>query len=151
MRVLLLLLLVLPVACRPQGGSDVTGAANPRAAVESFLRAAKAQDLEAMSVIWGTERGPARDQMDRQYRERAQLVMMCYLNHDQYRIVSETPGEARRTLAVQLSRGSLNRTTSFVAVLGPGGRWYVEQAQIQPLTDFCRTPPASTPPPPGTR
>ena len=150
MRFLLLLMLVLPLACRPQGGGNLTGAADSRAAVESFLRAARAQDLEAMSIIWGTERGPVRDQMERREREQRQLVMMCYLNHDSYQILSETPGETSRTLAVQLSRGSLTRTTNFVTVRGAGGRWYVEQAQIQPLTDFCRTPPSS-PPPPGTR
>ena len=153
MRFLLLLMLVLPMACRPQGGSSPIGAANSRAAVEAFLRAAKAQDLEAMSVIWGTQRGPVRDQsdvMDRREREQRMLVMMCYLNHDRYQILSETQGESSRTLAVQLTRGSMSRTTNFVTVRGPGDRWYVEQAQIQPLTDFCRNPPSPAPPP-GTR
>ena len=151
MRLLLLLLLALPLACRPQGGPTPVGADDSRAAVESFLRAAKAQDLEAMSVIWGTARGPVRDQMDRREREQRQLVMMCYLNHDRYQIVSETPGETSRTLAVRLTRGSLTRTTNFVTVRGPAGRWFVEQAEIRPLTDFCRTPPSAQPPPAGTR
>lgn len=151
MRLLLLLMLLLAAACRPQGGDNLTGAADSRAAVESFLRAAKAQDLEAMSIIWGTERGPVRDQMERRQREQRQLVMMCYLNHDRYQILSETPGETSRTLAVQLSRGSLTRSTNFVTVRGPGGRWYVQEAAIQPLTDFCRAPPSPAPPPPGTR
>ena len=153
MRFLLLLMLVLPMACRPQGGAVPVGAADSRAAVESFLRAAKAQDLDAMSVIWGTERGPVRDQsdvMNRQQREQRQLVMMCYLNHDRYQIVSETQGETSRTLAVRLTRGSLSRTTNFVTVRGRDGRWYVQEAALQPLTDFCRTPPSTTPPP-GTR
>ena len=150
-RLLLLLLLVLPIACRPQGGGTLTGAADSRSAVESFLRAARAQDLEAMSVIWGTERGPVRDEMERQEREQRELVMMCYLNHDRHQILSETPGETMRTLAVQLFRGSLTRTTNFVTVLGPGNRWYVQSAELRPLTDFCRTPPSATPPPPGTR
>jgi hypothetical protein len=152
-RFLLLLLVMLPIACRPQGGSTPTGAADARSAVESFLRAARAQDLDAMSVIWGTERGPVRDEMERTERERRQLVMMCYLNHDRHQILSETQGEATRTLAVQLSRGSLSRTTNFVTVRGRDNRWYVQEAALQPLTDFCRTPSSATPtpPPPGTR
>ena len=151
MRFLLLLMLLLPISCRPQGGSTPTGAADARSAVESFLRAARAQDLDAMSVIWGTERGPVRDEMERTERERRQLVMMCYLNHDRHQILSETQGEASRTLAVQLSRGSLTRTTNFVTVRGRDNRWYVQEAALQPLTDFCRTPASATPPPPGTR
>ena len=98
-----------------------------------------------------TERGPVRDEMERTERERRQLVMMCYLNHDRHQILSETQGEASRTLAVQLGRGSLTRTTNFVTVRGRDGRWYVQDAALQPLTDFCRTPPSATPPPPGTR
>src|SRR5579883_1210574 len=52
------------VACRstptrPSG--DLSGAPSARGAVERFLAAVRAQDLQAMSVVWGTKNGPSRD------------------------------------------------------------------------------------------
>ena len=43
------------------GGGQMTGAASSQLAVEQFLAAARAQDLQAFSAIWGSERGPARE------------------------------------------------------------------------------------------
>ncbi len=78
------LLLLVAVACRstPSYGNTATGerqlagAASPREAVQSFLAAVKSQDLQAMSVIWGTSKGPARDQVDRAQLERRELIML---------------------------------------------------------------------------
>ena len=43
----------------------LTGAPTARAAVEDFLNAVKAQDIQAMSVIFGTKNGPSRDNFGR--------------------------------------------------------------------------------------
>ncbi|HMA20470.1 MAG TPA: hypothetical protein VKO87_06675, partial [Gemmatimonadaceae bacterium] len=48
-------------APEPARSSNVTGGSSPRSAVDAFLTAVKAQDLQGMSVIFGTNRGPARD------------------------------------------------------------------------------------------
>src|SRR5688572_6446905 len=70
-RKLVALLLVLgacrstptPAPVSPSTGT--TGTATSEAAVTAFLGAVKAGDLQAMSLVWGTEKGPASEQMDR--------------------------------------------------------------------------------------
>src|ERR687885_2406127 len=46
------------VATAPRGSR--VGADSPRDAVEDFLKAVRAQDLQAMAAVWGTQKGPAR-------------------------------------------------------------------------------------------
>ncbi|MGH7718633.1 MAG: hypothetical protein ACREON_07305 [Gemmatimonadaceae bacterium] len=141
------LILLAVLACRTtpagSGGSNqMTGAASPRAAVEAFLASVRAEDLQAMSVIWGTSRGPARDVLpDRGQLEQRELIMQCYLSHDQFRILNDTRTDATsHTLVVALTKGDLTRQTSFVAVMGPSERWYVERADLDPVKDLCRSP-----------
>ncbi|GAC1656027.1 MAG: hypothetical protein NVS4B3_21350 [Gemmatimonadaceae bacterium] len=92
-----------------------------------------------MSLAWGTANGPARDQIERAELEKRELIMMCYLGHDSYRIGGETSGEAgKRLLRVELTRGSLTRATTFSAVHGPGSTWFVESADLDPVKDLCK-------------
>src|SRR5947207_13019239 len=74
-RKLLLVALLFAGACRsrttevpvtapspaPSSGTNAAGAASPRLALEAFLGAIRAQDLQAMSGVWGDKNGPARD------------------------------------------------------------------------------------------
>jgi hypothetical protein len=133
-------LLVALVACHnPPRGSDATGAPTPALAVERFLGSAKAQDLQAMSTVWGSARGAARDVTDRSQLEKRELIMMCYLTHDSYRVLSEGPSQqGRREYVVELRRGSIARSSTFSTVLGPGSRWYVEDVKLEPLTELCQ-------------
>jgi hypothetical protein len=120
------------------GGSQMTGAASPHLAVEQFLAAARAQDLQAFSAIWGSERGAARDIVDRSQLEKRELTMMCYLTHDRFEIsgdVAPKPGEHDYT--VELTRGTQTRETKMTAVQGPSDRWYVLDVQLAPLQDLC--------------
>jgi hypothetical protein len=148
------LILVALVACHnaPRGGVDQPGAPTPQLAVQHFLSAAKAQDLQALAAAWGTDKGPAREVVDKSQIEKRELIMMCYLNHDTYRVRNEGPGqEGRRTFTVELNRGGLARTTTMTTVQGPAQRYYVEQVALEPLTDLCAggvptsTPPGRTP------
>jgi len=120
------------------GGSQMTGAASSHLAVEQFLAAARAQDLQAFSAIWGSERGAARDVVDRSQLEKRELTMMCYLTHDRYEIsgdVTPKPGEHDYTL--ELTRGTQTRETKMTTVQGPSDRWYVLDVQLAPLQDLC--------------
>ena len=145
-----LLLAVLLAACGPRAvetgaAPDQTiGASSPRAAVDRFLGAIRAQDLQAMSVIWGTSNGPARDQMSQDVLEKRELVMQCYLLHDQARVVRDNAGQqGRREFLVELTKGPLVRTTTFYAVQGPRERWFVENVDLEPVKDLCRSPAGS--------
>lgn len=129
-------------ACGPQTGGPLTGAPAPRTAVEQFLAAVRAQDLQAMSIIWGTDKGPTRDQIERRELEKRELIMQCMFAHDRFRILDETGGAAgRRVFRVELTRGRIVRVTNFTTIQGPSERWYVESADIEPVKDLCRQMP----------
>jgi hypothetical protein len=129
-------------ACGSGGGGgargQMTGAASPHLAVEQFLAAARAQDLQAFSSIWGSERGAARDVVERSQLEKRELTMMCYLTHDRYAINSEvTPKPGEHDYTVEITRGSQTRETKITAVEGPSERWYVLDVALAPLQDLC--------------
>jgi hypothetical protein len=107
--------------------------------VELFLAAVSAQDIQQMSVVWGTEKGPARDQLSRSELERREIIMQQCFAHDRYRVLDEQPGDGgSRMLRVEITRGSVTRTPQFVTVKGPSERWYVSDADIAAMRDLCR-------------
>jgi hypothetical protein len=110
--------------------------------VLAFLDAAKNQDLQALSAVWGSSAGSVRDagQIPRDEMEKRELVMLCYLTHDSHQILSDAPApNNERVVAVQLRRGPLTRTANFYAVAGPNGRWYVRSFDMEALTDMCKS------------
>ncbi|MCC6929265.1 MAG: hypothetical protein IT359_09775 [Gemmatimonadaceae bacterium] len=124
---------------KPAPGVALTGAAAPRLAVESFLAAVKAQDLQAMSVVWGTDKGPARDQLERTELEKREIIMQGCYDHDRYRIVEEGPApNDERLVRVEITRGKKTATPSFSVVKGPSERWYVRDAGITAMKEFCK-------------
>ena len=129
-----------PVATAPAPVSG-PGAGSPRDAVAGFLNAVTSQDLQAMSRYWGTTAGPVRDRgdMSRDELEKRELLMMCYLRHDKYRVVTESQDATGHVLAVELRLGPLTRTTNFHAVVGPSSRWFVQSVDLDPVADMCRS------------
>ena len=122
------------------GGShgQLTGAAAPKLAVEQFMAAARAQDLQAFAAIWGSERGAARDVVDRSQLEKRELTMMCYLSHDKFDVESEaTPKPNEHDFQLALTRGNVTKETKMTVVQGPSERWYVLDVQLEPLQDLC--------------
>ncbi len=138
---IVLVALVLVAACgrKPAPGTSLTGAAAPRLAVEQFLAAVKAQDLQAMSVVWGTDKGPARDQLERSELEKREIIMQGCYDHDSFRILEEGPApNGERSVRVELTRARRTATPTFLMVKGPSDRWYVRDAGINAMRDFCR-------------
>ena len=120
---------------------NVTGAGSSRAAVESFLVAVKSSDLQAMSGVWGTRKGPARDLMKREELEKRLVVMQCLLMHDKWRFVEDSPRlqtAGHQQWQIELTRKSSVAKTTVNTVPGPGGRWFLEDVDVLPLKDFCR-------------
>ncbi|MEO7361009.1 MAG: hypothetical protein ABI120_11815 [Gemmatimonadaceae bacterium] len=124
------------------GGINAAGGTgSPRAAVDGFLAAVKRQDLQGMSMLWGTEKGLARDQMSRDELEKRLVIMQCSLNHDSWKIVSGLDGTTRvneQDFRVELQQKNLKEQTMVTAVKGVSGRWYVKNAEITKLSSFCR-------------
>jgi hypothetical protein len=117
--------------------STDTGGANPRAAVQSFLDAVKGQDIQGMSVIFGTSSGPSRDNMSRDELEKRLIILQCYFNHDKAQFVSQSVGSSgHQVVQFQLTRGSVTRTPSFYTIAGPRGRWYVDNMEIAAVRDL---------------
>ena len=128
-------------ATRGGNGAQLTGAAEPKLAAEQFLRAVKANDLQAISTVWGTQNGPARETMERTSMEKREIILVCYLTHDTSRVIGEASGsQGRRDIRVELKRGNLTRQTTLYTIRGPGARWYVENVDIAAVRDFCGNP-----------
>jgi hypothetical protein len=119
-------------------GSASGGATTGRAAVASFLAAARNEDLQAMAAVWGTASGPARNMIPREELEKRELIMMCFLRHDRYSLASDSESTAgQRRIEVELEKGMLVRTTAFTVVPGPDNRWYVQSFDMEAVRDFC--------------
>lgn len=140
-KVLMLLTAALAACSHAKPGTSLTGAAAPRLAVEQFMAAVRAQDLQAMSVVWGTEKGAARDQMDRnELDQRLILIQGCYA-HDKFEIAADLPGPGgKRYVRVNITRGRRSKSPNFQVVQGPSSRWYVFDADFATMREMCRNP-----------
>jgi hypothetical protein len=141
---LVIVLLLVAAGCRRTVvvGNATTvndpGAPTPREAVDRFMTAASAQDLQALSLIWGTSAGPTISTMDKEERDKREIIMLCYLKHDRYRILGEAPGpQGERVFAMEVTFKDLTRSTSFKSVRGPSNRWYVREFDNNALRDIC--------------
>lgn len=129
-----------PPAGQPSAVAGVGGATAPEA-LERFMAAARVQDLDAMSVAWGTTAGPVRSTMNRTEWEQREVVMMRCLRHESYRVQGEGPAAGgERMMIVELKYRDLTRATNFYAVPGPKQRWFIRQVDLEPLQLICQRP-----------
>lgn len=142
------LLVLTASGCRPRAvGNGSGGAGTAQMAVVEFLNAARAQDLQGISAMWGNEESPTRDRVQRQELERRLMVIACHLRHDESRIGPPQQGEGGRTVfSVQLTRGPRNATVPFTTVRNRrSGRWYVEDLDLRSAQEICSAEPMSRP------
>jgi hypothetical protein len=143
-RKLLIALLLIAPACttRTTTVTPVTvgaGATGPRGALDSFLAAIRAKDLQALGAVWGDKNGAIRDtkRISREEVEQRELLLMCYFAHDSFRVLSDAPSAGgERVMSVSLTKGTISRTTNFYLVSGQE-RWYVRSADVEPVRDLC--------------
>jgi len=148
-----ILLVLCIAACRSQSSSttgttgssgsaavaNLPGAAGPRQAVERFLGAAKAGDIQELGIAWGTSKGPARESMERTELDKRVTVMAGCYDVEKHRIVDDMPGEGgKRVLRVEMTKAGVTKTPRFTTVKGPSDRWYVEDADFAAITAFCK-------------
>ena len=144
--------LLLLAACKttttvvtPSGPTPATAPSSARPALDEFLAAIRAKDLQALGGAWGDNGGAIRDnkRISRDELKKRELLLMCYFNHDSYKVeddIAVAGGERRMTVA--LTRGTLTRKTDFFLVSGPT-RWYVRTGGIEPVRDLCTKKKAS--------
>jgi len=130
---------VVPPTTTPTPTTAAASQGTPRQALDTFLSAANAQDLQAMAGVWGDKDGSVRasGKMGREEIEKREIIMMCYLRHDRYRVVSDAPSvDNERVLGVELTKGKISRTSNF-NLATDGTRWYVRSANLEALRDLC--------------
>ena len=137
-------LLALTVACGPkrEPAERQTGASSARGAVDGILGALRSGDIQAVSTVWGTRRGPARDdnRLGRQELEQRIVLMQRCFNHDSYQVVGQIAGEnGGQGFEIALRRGGNTRRTRINAVQAEkSGRWYVDNLGVDAVKDFCQ-------------
>lgn len=115
--------------------------AGPRPALDAFLSAVRAQDLQALETAWGDKNGPVRDSkvFSRAEMEQRELILIRCFKHDRARVLGESPAaDGERVFQVELVRGTVTRVTDFFTTKGPD-RWYVRSANMEPVKDLCST------------
>lgn len=142
-----LLVLAFVGACRRSPGGSTEGARSSQEAVMQFLDASRAQDLQAMSAVWGDAEAPARTRMERQELERRLLIIVCHLRHDSATIAPSTPGEGGRLVhRADVTKGAMTVSVPFTTVRNRNtGQWFVEDIDLRPAREFCTTGGAPTP------
>jgi hypothetical protein len=124
---------------QPVNTTNVSVASGARPALDAFLAAIRAKDLQALGANWGDKNGAIRDskRISRDELEKRELVLMCYFSHDSYTVLSDDPAaNGERKMTVRLTRGTLSRTTDFF-LTGGAERWYVRTANMDPVRDLC--------------
>lgn len=147
--------LALAVAC---GGPPAQGARGripvPQTvneSLEQFLAAVKANDLQRMGYLWGTDRGPAAQSMGVDVLRRRLTVIQRYLVHSGYRIVEgPLPVPARadiRMFRVELQRDGCNHVLPIDVIRTRSGGWLVYDVHLEAAGNpALRCPPAGTGP-----
>ena len=119
----------------------MSGAGSSREAVETFMRAVRAQDLQTMAAVWGTSRGPARDQLDREQLEKRLIIIQCKLDHEEWGFAEQRArllAGGKQDFQVRVRQKNVAAVTTFTTIQAVDGRWYVEIVDLEPLRDFCR-------------
>lgn len=127
-------------ACRASSVGPGQGASSPAAAVEQMLAAARAQDLQAISAIWGDERGLVRDREARAEVESRTFIMACILRNDKASVGEVLPAAGGRMIVTaDLTQGPRTGTTRFETSRTAAGRWLVSNMDLPALQNrgFC--------------
>lgn len=106
---------------------------NPDAAVRAFLQAIADSNIERMSSLWGTEKGPAaRTHQPPDYIKRMEVVQL-YLRNTAYTIGAIRPAEGdptRSIVNVVLDRKACMRTMPVTVVQTGKDGWLINQLDL---------------------
>jgi len=144
---MMLLMLAGSAAC---GKNPGPGGPEPQSMNESltqFLAAVKANDQKRMGELWGTERGPAANSMNRDALRQRLAVIQKYLDHTGYRVIEGpllVPGrDELRTYRVELQRDKCNQVLPIDVIRTHSGGWLVYDVHLEAAGSPGRCPPAA--------
>jgi len=118
-------------------------------ALTQFMAAVKANDLERMGRLWGTERGPAVRLMDGKTLQMRLTVIQRYLAHVGYRVIDgptapASGNQALRTIRIELQREGCNAVLPIDLVRTRSGGWLVYDVHLESAGNpAARCPPES--------
>lgn len=145
MRRLMALFTVLAIGCGGGGGqTQVPIPATMNDALGQFLDAAHANDIQKMSRLWGTSRGPASEWMSDSTLSKRMLVVQRYMSANGYRIVEgplAVPGHAdRRLFRVELQRQQCLHVQPIELVQARRGGWLVYDVHLESANEAGACP-----------
>lgn len=139
-----LLVALVATACvsrtleNPAGQAPPDMSVAPSLALEQFLRAANASDLDSMARLFGTKNGPWAQHVTDVEADRRMLTFASVLRHDDYLILGDATVPGRRgeatQLNVRLTRDGRSVDIPFVLAWAGGLGWMIEQFDIEKLT-----------------
>jgi hypothetical protein len=107
--------------------------------VTEFMAAVKANDLQRMGQLWGTEKGPAAEWMKAEELKMRLTVIQRYLAYDGYRVLEgpiPVPGhDDMRTFKVELQRQQCNTTATLDLKRTGSGGWVVSDPHLETLSN----------------
>ena len=120
-------------ACGSGGAANEVHPAHTAAAtVQNFMKAVSDSNLGTMAELWGTARGPAAKTRQPPDYERRVAVMQAYLNHDDFRILTDNPDgtDARHVMQVQIRRQACTWDIPFTVIQLADGAWLINQVDL---------------------
>lgn len=128
-------------ACRRSSAPPTPVPQTMNEAVAQFLAAVKDNDLRRMGSLWGTERGPAAQNMNGDVLRQRLTVIQKYLDHTGYRII-EGPllvpnNDELRTFRVELQRAACNHVLPIDVIRTRSGGWLVYDVHLEAANPRC--------------
>ncbi|HYT05532.1 MAG TPA: hypothetical protein VEM13_11710 [Gemmatimonadales bacterium] len=126
------------------GGSQAPTPQSLQETLAQFMAAVKANDLDRMGNLWGSERGPASSWMKAENLRSRLTVFQIYMNHVGYRVLegpTPVPGQEK----LQRFRVELQRSNSCTVVFpidlvrARSGAWLVNAVDLASLPNPARS------------
>ncbi len=145
---ILVILSASVISCSKSGTTTQPLPSDPDAAVVSFLSAVRAEDIDAMGRLWGTDDGPAADWMDGAELERRLTVMRIYLQHEEYAVVAGARDptvrlrQGERLVSVRITRNGCTPVVPFTVTPYRDG-WLVRDVKLEAAGNPARSCPVT--------
>lgn len=138
---LLPLVLLVAAAC---GGNrpppdGVPGGPAPDAVVDKFMKLVESKEYDQMGWLFGNHGGSVYAIDEPNDVERRMYALATVLRHRSYTIGNQAQVPGRSGAAVRMNVRLVNERSTFdvpfIVVRGPEGRWFVEQVDVEAVTN----------------